>query len=129
MSRHSVHTSRAPAAIGPYSQAVVAQGIVTTAGQVALDPETGELVGGGDIRKETAQVLQNLREVLGASGSAMGQCMRCDVFLLDLDDFEAMNEVYATFFQADPPARVTVQAAALPLGARVEIAAIASVLE
>ncbi len=129
MSRHSVYTTRAPKAIGPYNQAVVARGIVTTAGQVAIDPTTGELVGDGDIRKETERVLQNLREVLGAAGSALGQCMRCDVFLADLDDFEAMNEVYATFFQADPPARVTVQAAALPLGARVEIAAIASVLE
>jgi 2-iminobutanoate/2-iminopropanoate deaminase len=120
-----VSTAAAPKAIGPYSQAIVAGGFVFTAGQVALDPGTGSLVGGGDVVKETEQVLANLRAVLVAAGTGLDRAVRCDVFLADLGDFARMNEVYARHFPAVPPARVTIQAAALPKGARVEIAVVA----
>ena len=129
MSKHVVATDKAPAAIGPYSQAVVHHKVVYTAGQIALDPATMELVGDGDVAKETAQVMANLQEVLLSAGSSLRLCLRCDVFLADLDDFDTMNAVYAESFDGTPPARITVQAAALPKGARVEIAAISAVLE
>lgn len=125
-SRTAIHTPSAPAAIGPYSQAIRAGGLVLTAGQVALDPATGSLVGGGDAALETEQVLKNLAAVLAAAGSSLAQALRCDVFLADLGDFAAMNAVYARWFPSAPPARVTVQAARLPKDARVEIAVIAS---
>lgn len=125
-SRTAIHTPSAPAAIGPYSQAIRAGGLVLTAGQVALDPATGSLVGGGDAALETEQVLKNLAAVLAAAGSSLAQALRCDVFLADLGDFAAMNAVYARWFPSAPPARVTVQAARLPKDARVEIAVIAA---
>lgn len=123
--RHVISTPRAPAAIGPYSQAIKAGGLVLTAGQIALDPATGALVGAGDAAREAEQVLQNLAAVLEAAGTSLARCLRCDVFLADLDDFAAVNAVYARWFPTDPPARVTVQAARLPKDARVEIVAIA----
>ncbi len=128
MTRRAVETSHAPAAIGPYSQAIVDDARVYTAGQIALHPETGEMVGAGDIEAETRQALTNLREVLQSAGSTMDSVLRCDVFMADLGHFEAMNKVYAEFFHLTPPARVTIQAAALPKGALVEIAAIARLL-
>ncbi len=129
MMRRVVATEGAPAAIGPYSQAIVYGGIVYTAGQIALDPDdlSGPLVGAGDVAAETEQVLQNLTKVLHAAGTGMGSVLRCDVFLADMGDFDAMNAVYARHMPEDPPARTTVQAAGLPRGARVEIAAIAAV--
>jgi 2-iminobutanoate/2-iminopropanoate deaminase len=123
--RTVVHTPHAPAAIGPYSQGIVAAGLVFTAGQIALDPRTGALVGGGDPARETEQVLANVEAVLVAAGSDLSRVVRCDVFLADLADFAAVNAVYAQRFPVAPPARVTVQAARLPKDARVEIAAIA----
>ncbi len=123
--RRVVSSPQAPRAIGPYSQAVSAAGFVFTAGQVALDPATGALVGAGDVARETEQVLRNLSAVLAAAGSSLERAVRCDVFLADLGDFEAMNAVYARWFPGAPPARVTVQAARLPRDARVEIAVIA----
>jgi 2-iminobutanoate/2-iminopropanoate deaminase len=123
--RRIVSSPGAPKAIGPYSQAVVAGDLVFTAGQIALDPSTGALVGGGDAARETERVLKNLEAVLQEAGSSLEHVLRCDVFLADLSDFGAMNEAYARFFSASPPARVTVQAARLPKDARVEIAAIA----
>lgn len=123
--RSIVQTAQAPQAIGPYSQAVVAGGWVATAGQIALDPTSGALVGAGDVARETEQVLRNLRHVLEAAGSGIADVVRCDVFLADLDDFQTMNEVYGRHFAETPPARVTVQAARLPMDARVEIAALA----
>jgi 2-iminobutanoate/2-iminopropanoate deaminase len=114
MDRRVVATAAAPKAIGPYSQAVVAQGFVFTAGQIALDPATATLVGGGDAARETEQVLRNLEAVLREAGSSLDRVVRCDVFLASLEDFGAMNEVYARFFPRTPPARVTVQAARLP---------------
>lgn len=123
--RTVVRTPEAPAAIGPYHQAIRAGGWVFTAGQIALDPATGALVGGGDVTRETEQVLRNLEAVLRAAGTTLARAVRCDVFLADLADFAAMNAVYARWFPSDPPARVTVQAARLPKDARVEIAVIA----
>jgi 2-iminobutanoate/2-iminopropanoate deaminase len=124
--RRIVSTSAAPKAIGPYSQAVVHGGLVFTAGQIALDPATGSLVGDGDPGRETEQALRNLEAVLREAGSSLDRALRCDVFLANLADFGAMNDVYARFFPRNPPARVTVEAARLPKNARVEIAAIAA---
>ena len=124
--RRIVSTPSAPRAIGPYSQGVAAHGFVYTAGQIALDPSTGAFVGGGDVVRETERVLENVRAILVAAGTSLEQVVRCDVFLADLADFGAMNEVYLRFFPKDAPARVTVQAARLPKDARVEIAAIAA---
>ena len=125
MGKEIIHTDAAPAAVGPYSQAVRIGRLVYTAGQIALDPASGDMVAPDDVARQTEQVLRNLRQVLEAAGSSMASVVRCDVFLLDLEDFGRMNEVYARHFPDDPPARVTVQAARLPKDARVEIAAVA----
>jgi len=125
--RRIVHTAGAPAALGPYSQAVVHGGVVYTAGQIALDPLTGTLVGEGDPARETEQVFANLAAVLGAAGSSLAQALRCDVFLADLGDYEAVNAVYARYLGAEAPARLAVQVARLPRDARVEIACMAAV--
>ncbi|HKE91432.1 MAG TPA: RidA family protein [Gemmatimonadales bacterium] len=119
-----VATDKAPKAIGPYSQAIVSDDTVYTAGQVALDPKTGELVG-ATVAEQTEQVFQNLTAVLAAAGSSLGQVVKTTVYLADMADFAAMNEVYARHFGGHRPARSTVQAAGLPKGARVEIDAIA----
>jgi 2-iminobutanoate/2-iminopropanoate deaminase len=121
---NTVATEHAPKAIGPYSQAIVADGTVYTAGQVALDPQSGALVG-TTVGEQTEQVLKNLTAVLTAAGSSLGQVVKTTVFLADMADFAAMNEVYARHFGGHRPARSTVQAAGLPKGARVEIDAIA----
>ncbi len=119
-----VATDAAPKAIGPYSQAVTTDGMVYTAGQVALDPRSGELVG-QTAAEQTEQVLQNLAAVLTAAGSSLGNVVKTTVYLADMADFAAMNEVYAKHFAGHKPARSTVQAAGLPRGARVEIEVIA----
>ncbi|HEV7860103.1 MAG TPA: RidA family protein [Pyrinomonadaceae bacterium] len=120
-----IRTSDAPAAIGPYSQAVRAGGFVFASGQIPLDPQTGEFVPGG-ITEQTEQVLRNLNAVLEAAGSGLDRVVKTTVFLADLNDFAAMNEVYGRYFSKDaPPARATVQAARLPRDARVEIEVIA----
>jgi 2-iminobutanoate/2-iminopropanoate deaminase len=121
-----VSTAGAPKAIGPYSQAISADGFVFTAGQVALDPGTGELVGGG-ITEQTARALENLRAILTAAGTSFSQVVKTTVFLVDMADFTAMNEVYGRVFGNHRPARSTVAVAALPRGARVEIEVIATV--
>jgi 2-iminobutanoate/2-iminopropanoate deaminase len=121
-----VATSGAPKAIGPYSQGVRASGFLFTAGQVALDPRTGELVAGG-IAEQTTRALENLRAVLAAARSDFSQVVKTTVFLVDMADFAAMNEVYARAFGDHRPARSTVAVAALPKGARVEIEVIAAV--
>jgi 2-iminobutanoate/2-iminopropanoate deaminase len=118
-----VQTSKAPAAVGPYSQAVCAGGFVFTAGQIPLDPATGQLVSGG-VEAETERVLENLKAVLEAAGSSLQRVIKTTVFLKDMNDFAAMNQVYGRYFAARPPARSTVQAV-LPKGARVEIEAVA----
>jgi 2-iminobutanoate/2-iminopropanoate deaminase len=125
--KQAVRTAEAPAAIGPYSQAVVVGGLVYTSGQVGFDPKTGELVVGG-IEEQTRQVLQNLSAVLIAAGSGLGKVLKTTVFLKDMNDFAAMNAVYARYLVPEgavPPARSTVEVARLPRDARVEIEAIA----
>jgi 2-iminobutanoate/2-iminopropanoate deaminase len=119
-----VESSAAPRALGPYSQAVVAGDTVFCAGQVGLDPATGKLVAGG-IAAETARVLQNLAAVLEAAGLSLADVVKTTVFVADLTEFATMNEVYGRHFTAPYPARATVQVAALPAGARVEIEAVA----
>ena len=119
-----VSTPRAPAAIGPYSQAVVAGDLVFTAGQIALDPATMELVG-SDVRAQATQVLTNLQAVLAAAGCEFRHVVKTTVYLADMADFATMNEVYASYFGDHKPGRAAVQAAALPKGALVEIDAIA----
>jgi 2-iminobutanoate/2-iminopropanoate deaminase len=126
MDRQIVATDKAPAAIGPYSQAVHAGDFVFAAGQAGLDPTTGKLVEGG-IETQTRQVLTNLSAVLQAAGTSLANAVKTTVFLTDMGDFKAMNGVYAEFFPAAPPARSTVQVAGLPLGARVEIEVVAVV--
>jgi 2-iminobutanoate/2-iminopropanoate deaminase len=123
-----IKTERAPQAIGPYSQAVKAAGFVFASGQIPIDPETGEFVAGG-VAEQTAQVLKNLSAVLEAAGTTLEQVVKTTVFLADMKDFAAMNEVYARFFTGSAPARATVEASALPRDARVEIEAIALVSE
>lgn len=122
----TVATERAPKAIGPYSQAIVVDGTVFTAGQIALDPKTGAVVG-SSTAEQTEQVLKNLTAILEAAGSSLALVVRTTVYLLDMADFAAMNEVYAKHFGAHKPARTTIQAAALPKAVRVEIDAIARV--
>jgi 2-iminobutanoate/2-iminopropanoate deaminase len=126
MQRHVTATADAPAAVGPYSQAIRSGDTVYTAGQLGLDPETGKLAEGG-IQAQTRQALQNIQAILAASGSGMAQVVKTTVYLQDMADFRNMNEVYATFFPDAPPARSTVQVAALPLGGLVEIEAVAVV--
>ena len=128
MLREPIKTTHAPAALGPYSQAIKAGGFVYVSGQVAIDPETGEFVTGG-IAEQTDRVLKNVAAVLEAAGSSLALVLKTTVFLADMDEFGAMNEVYAKFFTDAPPARATVQAARLPRDARVEIEAVALVQE
>lgn len=122
--KQTIETEKAPRAIGPYSQAVVAGGFVFASGQIPLDPQTGEFVAGG-VAEQTEQVLINLIAVLEAAGSSLDQVVKTTVFLADMKDFAAMNEVYGRYFSAEPPARATVEAARLPRDARVEIEAVA----
>jgi 2-iminobutanoate/2-iminopropanoate deaminase len=119
-----VQTDDAPQAIGPYAQAVKANGLVFASGQIPLDPATMQVVE-GDVRAQTERVLLNLQAVLAAAGSALERVVKTTVFLADMNDFAAMNEVYAAYFSATKPARATVQAARLPRDVRVEIEVIA----
>ena len=119
-----VSTPNAPEAIGPYSQAIMAGDTLYLAGQIAIDPATGELTP-GTIEEETTLVLENLRAVLEAADMSLANVVSTTVFMADLDEFGAMNAVYATFFPENPPARATVQAARLPRDVKIEIAAIA----
>jgi len=121
-----IQTDRAPQAIGPYSQAVKARGFVYASGQIPIDPATGQFVAGG-IKEQTEQVLKNVAALLEASGSSLDKVVKTTVFLADMEEFAAMNEVYARFFSSEPPARATVQAAGLPRNAKVEIEVIALV--
>ena len=124
MKRDAVRTAGAPAAIGPYSQAVRAGGLLFCSGQIPLDPSTGKLVDGG-IEVQTERVLNNLEAVITAGGGRLSSVVKTTVYLTDLGDFPAMNAIYGKFFPQDPPARATVGVAKLPAGARVEIDAIA----
>lgn len=125
MERRRIRTTGAPAAIGPYSQAIVAGGLVFCSGQIPLDPSTGQLIE-GDIRAQTERVMENLAAVLAAAGSSLADAVKATIFLTDLGDFAAVNEVYGRYVGADaPPARSTVQVSALPRGAKVEIEIVA----
>jgi 2-iminobutanoate/2-iminopropanoate deaminase len=129
MSKQVIATSSAPAAIGPYSQGIRVGNLVFTSGQIPLDPATGQLVAGG-IAEQTTQVLENLKAIVEASGSSLAKAVKTTVFLKDLKDFAAMNEVYGKYFAEEDvaaPARTTVEIAGLPKGALVEIEVIAEV--
>jgi len=125
MSLKVLHTDKAPAAIGPYSQGIQVGNLVFTSGQLPLNPETGELE--GDIRKATQQSLENVRNILESAGASMDKIVKVVIFLRDMNDFAAMNEVYGTYFPSNPPARSAVQVARLPKDAIIEIEAIALV--
>ena len=120
-----IHTPKAPAALGPYSQAVEQNGLVFCSGQVALDPESGTIVKGG-IEFETRRVLQNIGEVLAAAGLDFVDVVKTTVFMVDLSEFETMNRIYGEHFEQPYPARSTVQVAALPRGARIEVEVVAT---
>lgn len=124
MKREAVRTERSPKAIGPYEQAIKVDGMVFTAGQIPLDPKTGNIVEGG-ITAQTRQVLENLKGVLEAAGSSLERVVKATVFLKNIADFGAMNEVYGEYFGASKPARSTVAVAELPRGALIEIDLIA----
>jgi 2-iminobutanoate/2-iminopropanoate deaminase len=126
MTRAVIQSDRAPAAIGPYSQGISTPSGKThfLSGQIPIDPATGQLVE-GDVSAQTEQVMKNLQAVLAAAGVGFEHVVRCGVFLIDLNDFTKVNDVYARYFSAQPPARATVQVSALPRGARVEIDCIA----
>ncbi len=121
-----IRTDKAPKAIGPYSVGIKTESLVYTAGQAGIIPETGNLIEGG-IENETRQTLTNIQHILEAAGTTIGKVIKTTVFLLDMNDFSRMNAIYAEFFMENPPARSTVQVAALPKGAAVEIEAIALV--
>lgn len=124
MNISSVSTDKAPAAIGPYSQAITCGELIFCSGQVALDPDTGELLE-GSVADQTRRAMQNLGAVLTAAGTAFSRVVKTTIYLADMNDFLEVNEIYGTFFEGDPPARATVGVAGLPKGARVEIDCIA----
>jgi len=123
----TISTLNAPAAIGPYSQAVVSNGFAFLSGQIALDPSTGQLIEARDIASQTRRVLDNLQAVLEACGSSLDKVVKTTVYLKDMGEFALMNEVYARYFPQNAPARATVEAARLPRDVRVEIDCIATV--
>ena len=123
--KNVVITDRGPKPIGPYSQAIKTNGLVYLSGQVALDPKSGELIG-ADIRQQTERVLENIKGILEAAGVNLHHVLKTSVFLKDMNDFAAMNEVYARYFTSAPPARSTVQVSRLPKDALVEIEVIAA---
>ena len=124
MTRRAVSTTGAPAAVGPYSQGIVTDGFLFTAGQASLDPQSGQIVEGG-IEPETERVMANLTAILDAAGATWADVVKTTIFLVDIGDFATVNAIYARFLTDPPPARSTVGVAALPKGARVEIEAIA----
>jgi 2-iminobutanoate/2-iminopropanoate deaminase len=126
VAHHRIETDTAPAAIGPYSQGIVAGGFLFTAGQIALDPKTGKIVDGG-IVEQTTRVLENLREVLAKAGATWSDVVRSTVYLVDLAEFPTVNEIYGKHFGSARPARSTVQVAALPRGGLIEIDLIAQI--
>ena len=122
--REVIATKQALQAIGPYSQAIRAQGLIFTSGQIAIDPATAQIIA-GDVSAQTDRVLKNLAAILQASGSSLEKVLRCTVFLKNMGDFAAMNEVYGRYFQQEPPARSTVEVARLPKDVLIEIDVIA----
>ncbi|MBI2843028.1 MAG: RidA family protein [Armatimonadetes bacterium] len=127
MPNKAIQTSSAPQAIGPYSQGISSGGFVFISGQLPIDPNTGDLVR-STIEEETTIVLENIKAVLSAAGADVSDVVKTTIFLTDINDFPRVNEVYASYFETNPPARATVGVAALPKGARVEIEAIAALV-
>ena len=125
--RQSVHSDDAPKAIGPYSQAIKAGNLLLCSGQIPLDPKTMEMVGASDVKAQAKQVMHNLEAVLKAGGASFASVVKTTIYLKDLADFGAVNEIYGGFFKEAPPARATVQVAGLPRGALVEIEVVALV--
>ena len=123
--KEKVETSNAPAAVGPYSQAIKANGFMFISGQIPRDPATGQM-DAVDIVAQTKQVMANIRAILDAEGLTFADLVKTTILLTDLSDFARVNEVYATYFESDPPARATYQVVALPIGAKIEIEAIAA---
>ncbi len=123
--KRTIHTDHAPKAIGPYSQAIAWDGLLFVSGQIPLDPATGQIVEGG-IAEQTRRVLENIKAILEAGGSDLSKVLRTTVYLKDMAEFAAMNEVYGQFFTSQPPARATVEVSRLPRDARLEIDAVAS---
>lgn len=119
-----IHTSQAPEAIGPYSQAVVHNDLVYCSGQIGLDPETGDFAG-DDVSSQAEQVMKNLKAVLEEAGSGFDKVIKCTIFLDDMDDFATVNEIYGSYFESDPPARETVAVETLPKNCKVEVGCIA----
>jgi len=126
MPKKIIATNKAPAAVGPYSQAVFAGGFLFISGQIAIDPKTGSLTGGSSA-EQTRRIMSNIAAILDEAGASLSDLVKCDIFVTDLGQFKAINDVYAEFFDDQPPARATVQVSALPLGVDVEIAAVAAV--
>ncbi len=126
--KKAVNTPQAPAAVGPYSQAIRAHGFVFTAGQLGIVPQTGRFAG-EDVVAQTRQAMHNLQAILEAAGSGLDQIVKTTIFVVNLGDFQTINAIYGEFFEGDPPARSTVQVAALPLGGLVEIEAVALLSE
>ena len=124
MKKKVIQTEKAPKAIGPYSQAIQAGSFLFISGQVPIDPSTGEAVG-GDIRQQARQVLENIKHILGSQGMTMQQVVKTTIFLKDMGNFSSVNEVYATYFPNEPPARSTIEVAKLPRNVDIEIEAIA----
>lgn len=124
MSKKKVESKSAPDALGPYSQAIIHQGLVYCSGQIALDPESNKIVDGG-ISAQVEQVMKNLKSVLKAANSDMDKILKCTIYLVKMSDFTACNEVYGTYFKSDPPARETVAVNELPKGVLVEISCVA----
>jgi 2-iminobutanoate/2-iminopropanoate deaminase len=122
--RKPVQTDKAPKPIGPYSQAIIDNGFVFVSGQGSINPSTGQIER-GDARSETKRVFENIKTILEAAGSSLAKVVKCNVYLRDINDFHAMNEVYTTYFEPPYPARTTIQAGALPAGIAVEIECIA----
>lgn len=123
MALQTINTDRAPAAIGPYSQAVVAAGMLYVSGQIPLDPNTGEVVGGG-VSAQAKQVLENLKAVVEAAGGGMDRVVKATIYITDMDQFSIVNEIYSSYFCAPYPARACIEVSRLPKGVEVEIDAI-----
>lgn len=126
MPKKIIATNKAPAAVGPYSQGVLAGGFLFISGQIAIDPKTGGLTGGSSV-EQTKRIMRNISAILEEAGASVSDLVKCDIFVTDLGQFKAINDVYAEFFDTQPPARATIQVSALPLGVDVEIAAVAYV--
>lgn len=126
MPKKIIATNKAPAAVGPYSQAVLAGGFLFISGQIAIDPKTGGLTGGSSV-EQTKRIMRNIAAIIDEAGASVSDLVKCDIFVTDLGQFKAINDAYAEFFDTQPPARATIQVSALPLGVDVEIAAVAYV--